>query len=295
VSHAAGYLATQRAGPVEFQIGLIGSVATDPAFRGRGGAGEVLRATEERLAAGGAVVAALWSSDARFYESRGYAAAGSEARLTLPPGLDDPRRTHVRPLRASDLASVRALHAREASLTLRSPEDEARLFAVPGAEGFALDGDEGLAAYAVMGRGADFPLHVHEWGGEDAAVEALVRGIATKNRGRSITVLAPPFRPGVAERLALLGAAREDHALGLLKTLDRDALVDVANRAFGAAGAPHRARLDGPLVRVAPGPRGRAEVALDEAGWLRAILGGGRESGFEGLPLPFFVWGMDSI
>src|SRR5262245_37949012 len=46
VSHAAGYLAIQRAGPVEFGVGFIGSVATDPAFRGRGGAGEALRATE---------------------------------------------------------------------------------------------------------------------------------------------------------------------------------------------------------------------------------------------------------
>lgn len=297
VSHAAGLHSIQRAGPVEFRLGFIGSVATDPAFRGRGGAGEALRATETSLADAGAVIAALWSGpdEARFYESRGYAAAGREIRLTLPPAGDAGERALVTRLRPDDLPAVRALHAGEPSLTLRSAEDEERLFAVPGTHGFALrEGGGALSAYAVVGRGADFPFHVHEWGGKDAAVETLVRGVAALHRGRSITVLAPAFRAGLVARLVLAGAALEEHPLGLFKILRPDDLVSLANGVFESAGAPHRASREGSWVRVAPESGGGPALRLAEPEWLRAVIGpDGR--GLPALPLPFFVWGMDSI
>jgi hypothetical protein len=200
----------------------------------------------------------------------------------------------VSPLVAGDLAAVRALHALEASLTLRSAEDEARLFAVPGARGFALRAPDGAPlAYAVVGRGADFPFHLHEWGGDDAAVEALVLGVAALHRGRSITVLVPSFREGLASRLAARGAAREEHPLALAKVLRPDALIAGVNGLWAARGAATRARREGALV-VVEGP-GAPPRRLDEAEWLRAIVGPGARAALPDLPLPFFVWGMDSI
>ncbi len=294
VSHAAALPARQKAGAIEMPVGFIGSVATAPDHRGRGAAAAAVRACEEALAdEAGAVLAMLWSSEAAFYEKQGYFPAGTEIRVTLPADLDPEARLDAEPLAERDLEAVREIHAREESLTHREAEDERRLFAIYGTRAFVSRRGGRAVAYAVVGRGADFPDHVHEWGGSDEDAARLIGGVAGLHRGRSLTVLVPAFREAVASRLARLGGAREVHPLGLAKCLRPGTLAALVNRMWRETGISFRAESSEECgVEVVRGDGGR--LRLSTAAFVRAVVGpAGRP--LPGLPVPFFVWGMDSI
>ncbi|MDP6955772.1 MAG: GNAT family N-acetyltransferase, partial [Planctomycetota bacterium] len=58
------------------RVGLIGSVATDPAARGQGLAGHVLTRAEQVLRGRACLFSLLWADDPAFYEPRGYRLVG---------------------------------------------------------------------------------------------------------------------------------------------------------------------------------------------------------------------------
>jgi GNAT superfamily N-acetyltransferase len=302
-----------RAGAHAFRGGLIGSVATDPAWRGRGLATRLLARAEETLRARGCLFALLWADEPRFYLERGYAPFGAERDFLLVSELvhDLPCPSGVRALRAEDVAFLQRLHARHPSRVERSLEEFAALLAVPGMHTLVRERAAHPAhpalpvAYACLGRGRDLSDALHDWAGEPEDVLALCSAHLMQRfpgeEAGALFLMTPPSANELGYRLLRLGAVARNGILGLGKLLDVGAGSALLASALGAPGS---VLWDGATARLR-GKRGTTELDLDA---LQALLFGGPEVadearalctqlGFERarLPLEPFAFGLDSI
>lgn len=304
---------TFRVGPHAVRAGLIGSVATDPAFRRRGLATRLLNEAERRLEAKGCTFALLWAEEPDFYLKRGYEPFASEQDYWLVSELAPllPAPDGVRELRAGDEPLLRHLHAAHSTRIERTPEEMLALLGVPGMltlvrERSAAPGHPVQpVAYACLGRGRDLTDAVHEWAGETEDVLALLRAHLERrfpdHQAGALFLMAPPTASELAYRLVTLGAVTKPGILGLGKLLDSGS----AGRLLAAALGDEEALSWQGEQMTLRGPCGRA--ALDRAS-LQALLFGGPEVrdevrtflarvGFSRarLPLEPFAFGLDSI
>lgn len=295
------------------RAGLIGSVATDPDWRGRGLATELLTQAEEALRAQGCLFALLWAERPDFYLARGYAPFAAEDDYLLVSEMIPllPATSGVRELVPGDVPFLRRLHALHAAHVERSEEEFAALLAIPGMrvlvrERAAAPGHPPLpVAYACLGRGRDLPDTIHDWAGGCEDVLALVRAHLERRFAPGETgalfLMAPPRASELGYRLLALGAVVRRGILGLGKILDVRAAAGLFDAIIGEEVAS--VGTSGVTLR---GPASGAELDLDT---LQALLFGGSEVhdevrmfltrlGFDGaLPLPLepFAFGLDSI
>lgn len=303
-----------RIGARRIRGGMIGSVATDPAWRGRGLATRLLARAEETLRARGAMFAMLWATDPGFYLKRGYVPFGVENDFLIGTELAGalPEPSGVRALAADDAEHVHRLYGTHATRVERSPAETRLLLGAPDMVTLVLErpsapGQPALPqAYACLGRGRDLADTIHEWGGAAEDVLALVRGHLARRflpgeRG-TLFLMAPPVESELAYRLVQLGASSRRGILGLGKVVAPAAAVDALARELGAPGAATLVGDDG--VRLT-GPKGSLTFDFEA---LQALLFGGPELrdevrgllerlgfGEVALPLQPFAWGLDSI
>jgi GNAT superfamily N-acetyltransferase len=299
-------------GANRIRAGLVGSVATDPAFRRRGLATRLLARAERELAARGCLFALLWADTPDFYLARGWAPLGAEDDVLLVSELAPllPAATRVRALRADDAEALHRLHSRHATRAERTPAEMRALLAIPGVLTLVREftGGSGApqpVAYACLGRGRDLADTLHEWAGEPEDVLALVRAHLERRfparEPGALFLMAPPDAREIVQRLASLGAAARRGILGLGKLLDVDAAAALLGAALGEPRAVtqsgERLVLAGPLAGVeiepemlqvllvgAPEVRTEAQAFLARLGYPHATL-----------PLEPFVFGLDSI
>ena len=295
------------------RVGLIGSVATDPAWRGRGLATELLAKAEAELRTQGCLFALLWAEDPAFYLARGYTPFGAEDDYLLVneliPLLPEP--TGVRALAQGDVPFLRELHARHAAHVERSEAEFAALLATPGMtvlvrERAAAPGHPALpVAYACLGKGRDLTDTIHDWAGATDDVLALVRAHLERRFAPGETgalfLMAPPQAAELGYRLVSIGGVVRRGILGLGKLLDLGAAAALLASFVGDEVASASER-----CVTLRGPASGAELDFDA---LQALLFGGSELraevrtfltrlGFDGaLPLPLepFAFGLDSI
>ncbi len=291
--------------------GLIGSVATDPEWRSRGFATRVLIGAEARLQRQGCAFVLLWADDPDFYLRRGYGPIGREqdfvVDMDLAARLPEPR--GARPMRPEDARAIHALYAVHPERVERSAKETAALLACPGMSTLVREHAGEVVAYACLGRGADLADAIHEWGGREEDVLALLRAHLEARRvaGASpgIFFMTPPSARGLCQRLTALGAISRLGMLGLGKILDREAAFALLRERIGPRGtvALDRSVAGRPFHFRGP----RAEATLDDEGCLALLFGveGVRAdvAGFLAnlgleearLPLDLFAWGLDSI
>jgi GNAT superfamily N-acetyltransferase len=297
------------------RCGMIGSVCTDPAHRGRGLASALLARAERELTQQGCALALLWADDRRFYESRGWRAVGAEVDFVLPPAHEGrlPGARGIRAAAPDDRGAIHRLYSTHRERVDRTPEETAALLAGPGIETLVLQRSRDVVAYSCRGRGADFRSTVHEWAGCDADVVALVREHLQRARLRGESgptcLITPPTARGLQDRLRGWGVAWSEGVLAQGKLLDPQAAAALLGELAGPAA---RLRVEsesgGPAAACAvtlEGPRGRCELASDDLLELLCPARGRRarieelerESGLAlpALPLPLFAWGLDSI
>jgi GNAT superfamily N-acetyltransferase len=302
-----------RIGAERVRGGLIGSVATDPAWRRRGLASRLLERAEDALRARGCLFALLWADEPGFYLKRGYAPFGSECDYLLVSELAEvlPEPSGVRELRAGDEPFLHRLHARHAQRVERSLEETRALLGVPGMLTLVRERPSAPShpalpvAYACLGRGRDLADAVHDWAGETEDVLALLRAHLERRfparEPGALFLMAPPGAGELGYRLLRLGAVSKRGILGLGKLLDPRAASELLSALLGkgAAATWSEGRL------VLRGPQSTAELDLDG---LQALLFGApgvREDvrvllarlGFERVRLPLepFAFGLDSI
>lgn len=301
-----------RSGPHVFRGGLIGSVGTDAANRGRGLGTRLLREAEERLRRRGCLFALLWAESPDFYLARGYEPFSVESNTLLESELAGrlPEANDVRAMRPGDEPFLHRIHAGHANRVERREAEMRALLAIPGMltlvrERASAPGQAPRpVAYACLGRGRDLRDVIHEFGGAPEDVLALLRAHLERRlsatESGALVLMAPPAGEVVGS-LTSLGAPSSDGILGLGKLLD-----------VGGSGALLAAVL-GPRARLEArggglclgGPSGVAEL---DATTLQALLFGGpgvreeieallRRLGFPRarLPLDPFAFGLDSL
>jgi GNAT superfamily N-acetyltransferase len=296
------------AGPHTVRVGLIGSVATDPAYRGRGHATLLLAAAEERLAREGCTFAMLWADDPRFYAARGYRPIGCEIDFALDaeqcatfgaPG-------GIRAAAADDSPTLHRLYTTHRERVDRSRDETRALLAGPDIETLVLQRGREIVAYSCLGRGRDFARTIHEWAGCDDDVLALAREHSQRDRARSgtgaIYLIAPATATALHRRLRASGATEARGVLAQGKLLD-------VHGAAALLGAHARTSVDDGGHGIAEvrihGPR--AVATLDAVHLLDLLVPArGIRTRIDALelatglslpelPLPIFAWGLDSI
>ena len=301
------------AGGRRMRLGLIGSVSTDPAWRRRGLASRVLDAAESDLAADGCLLALLWADDPDFYRGRGYHPLGAEVDFVLEPQAREalPQATGVvRAAGRDDFAAIHRLYAHHRERSERSPEETAELLAGPGIELLVLQRERDIAAYTCLGRGADFARTIHEWAGAPEDVLALCREhlgrAGARGEGTTHYLMTPPSARELQSRLRQIGCWDATGILGMGKLLDPEAAAALLAESLGPA-----ARVDveseplGAARITLRGPAGAC--SLDEGALLRLLFPPAEDRSelarvrsatglsLAGLPLPLFLWGLDSI
>ncbi|MEW6073604.1 MAG: GNAT family N-acetyltransferase [Planctomycetota bacterium] len=290
--------------------GLIGSVSTQPEWQGHGLGTRLLVEAEAKLQAQGCVFALLWGEDPRFYLARGYCPVGAEEDFVVPSALVPALPAGAaRPLAPSDAAAVHALYERHPVRLVRTAAETAALLACPGMTSLVLERDGGVVAYACRGRGGDLAEAIHEWGGSDEDVLALVRAHLVDRflpgEEGELFLMAPVVAEELRARLIEVGAEHRRGILGLGKLLDRRAALEVLRPRLAPAGTIELQKTsEGPMFRLA-GPARRG--LLDDDGLLALLLPATEvrpevahllaEFGLTDarLPLEAFVWGLDSI
>lgn len=298
-------------GDVSVRCGLIGSVATDPAYRGRGLATQLLEAAERELEAEGCVFAMLWADDAAFYTPRGWQPIGCEVDFLLEPATCSsfPAPAGVRAAAPDDWGAIHRLYSLGRQRLERSPAETAALLAGPGIETLVVQRERDIIAYTCLGRGADFAKTVHEWAGSTPDVLRLVRAHAERAVQREdaepLSLITPTGATELHAALLSHDVAHAQGILGLAKPLDISAGAELLGR---LAGESARTQVDGHSGRLEVSLRGPVgECRLNGAELLEALFSqGGECTGLEALelatgleltalPLPIFAWGLDSI
>jgi GNAT superfamily N-acetyltransferase len=289
------------------KVGLIGSVATDASWQGKGLATRVLVEAEAALAKRGCPIALLWANDPGFYYSRGYRPIGAEVNVRLCPGLALATADGVRPARDADAEAIHALYAGHASRVERRPEETRALLAIPGMTVLVRERAGAPVAYACLGRGIDLKNVVHEWAGATDDMLALIAALlAPRAAGPDgdLFLMAPRAEAELIGRLQALGCDATIGILGLARVLDRGAFAGLLQRLVGTAGR----------AEAIPGEPGGVQLTTQKAkgllnddmllGLLFPAFGLDEEiQAFResfGLtsarfPLELFAWGLDSI
>jgi hypothetical protein len=307
-SHALGRFVRTRARGRSIAAGMIGSVYTDPLWRNRGFAHACVRSCTEKLAAGGALVIALWSDLDELYAPLGFRRAATEWIYELEERkcrVAAAQRTaafEVAAAQAGDWSALEAMYAAKSVRADRRPGSLAELAAAPACTTLVARRGGVPVAYASLGRGDDFAGFIHEWAGDGDGVLACFTELCAAHG--PLRCLAGPIDEEPLALLRAAGAPSERRAAGLFAVPDpvrlwRAVAADAPSLAGVAlSGAGRSFRIEGEaghvdldydeIVALLLGPERpqRAAAALSPAQYL-----GVRAS----CPLPLYLWGFDSI
>jgi hypothetical protein len=251
----------------------------------------------------------LWTQRHEFYRRLGYESAGSSYlfRLGASDLSDLPHTCDIVPYSSRYLPAVIKIHNRELHRTERTAKEYETYLGLPKTHTLlSLRGGE-VTAYAVMGKGEDLRNCVHDWGGDAQDLLRLVREFIVSGESSAIMVLTPG-EPG--EFMQLLRQANIPSAfehLSMIRVLDVEALSAlVGEHISNRIGKSFGIRRTGSGVKIVVGD----EEALvePERNLVRVVFGPEAPSRLlsgispetlsaldEALPIPLFVWGLDSV
>ncbi len=311
------------------RTGLISLVYTDARFRGRGLARRVVARALAEARAARIGLCLLWSEPALgdFYSSQGFTRAGGETLLAFDaetlaaalaestgPDLQRPRPIEIDSARPSDWPSIAALRS---DRTCHAPlaGDGADWLGIPDLEIRVARRAHSVVGFAMRGRGDDFPGVVHEWGGEPEAVLRCCATLLVPGDEAGLLLLSPRETSALTWRLRRAGARVVRGPLAWMQVACAEAfaadLASVVPELSGITLAVQEAGgLGATRLRVANTKTGLA-CELAAADWLESVFGaddaGSGANAFPALssvlppaaaaklPLPFFVWGLESI
>lgn len=239
----------------------------------------------------------------------------SRATNSRPASASAERRLEVDVANAADWPAILELRrARSCHGSLSDPGG--RLAAIPGLDVRVARRAGSVVGFAMRGRGDDFEGVVHEWGGEvEAVLACCAKWLPADDPAAGFLMLSPLAASPLTACLRRAGArvvARPlaHFRIASLPALQADLeglLPGFATRRFVRADALDAAV---PRLRIED-PGSPAAIELDEAVLFDALFGSVGEASLrraraelagilpagavEALPLPFFVWGLESI
>ncbi len=290
-----------------FKVAAIGSVVTDPGYRNQGFSRSVLDSTIENARASACDVAILWSDLHDFYRKLGFELGGTEVSIKI----EQPMTVDLSGLKFIESARIAAepilrLYSQHTCGTLRSIEDLRKSLLIPNTKVITAWDDKGqLQAYAIEGKGADLGGYIHEWGGSVSKLLPLFAHIRNL-QNRTITVIAPLHSRNLIRQMETHGATSHEGVLGMIKIVNPDLLFAKIRRYarnlgidnfvlehhqgmthFGFDDQLFKTDSEADVIRLVFGPQRASELhSFDPEVAIKL------ESIF---PLPFWIWGWDSV
>ncbi len=306
------------------RMGLISLVYTDPAHRGHGYASQTLHKAmyEARVRSLGCI--ALWSDLDDLYTSLGFLPSGCETLLSLDSDLIDRASApqdasgdlsalEVSRPRHSDWLAIERIRS-ERVCTRPLPLEPTAIEAIPDMHVRVARRGERLVAFAIRGRGDDFPGVIHEWGGETSGALLCCRELTLPEPlVGCVQLLSSKARTDVTWRLRAAGAPVRQRALAWFQLADLTTFSADLAVCLGLKNAWSLSELkqEPSAVRSISVRSAGSELTISLQHFLDACFGASsapaqsaaleaiapllaEEEGLA-LPLPFFISGLESI
>lgn len=311
-----------RVGVHRLRTGMISLVYTDPARRGRGHASHVVRAAIDHAAALDLGLLLLWSDLDSLYSSLGFVEAGSESLLvvdtkTVQRALQTEgtaRGLQVDRATPADWPEIERLRGYRTSQLELDSGVLARARSIPDLEVRVARDATGVRGFAMRGRGDDLAEVIHEWGGDAGAAllccEALLDSHEPWNE---LFLMTPPASDPLSWSLRRAGARRIRNPLAWMRIASPTAFAsDLASMLPGIAGLTLELEPAGDETTCLARLRSaRGEIRLELRRLFDALFGNAQPEDPEAcsnalepavgraacdhLPIPLFVWGLESI
>jgi hypothetical protein len=307
ISHAVVKPLIIKSPHIIYKFAAIGSVITDPDHRNQGHSKTLLKDCLELAEKQQCDAAILWTNLHDFYRKLNFELAGSEMSLIIDKPLTDADAD----LRYSNDPKVAPealfrLYSNHTVATVRTIEETRKYMSIPQTKIYtAWEKNGTLAAFAVEGKGADLGGYIHEWGGTVSKLIPLLNHIYLTKK-TPLTVIVPRHSQNLITQMQQKGAQLHMGFLGMIKIINHDQLFQKIKRAFRTEGVSDIV-LEKSKDHYLFGISGDLFTINDESALTRLIFGPldmqeldmlqekTRNQLAKILPLPFWLWGWDSV
>ena len=193
ISHCCWYPYKLQTSIGEIKTAAIGSVITDSKHRKKGYSQKVLKSCIEDIEAEGFELAILWSNLEHFFGLSGFHPAGCEYLSVIETKLVPEYKGQfvIKPYSPKYFEDVFRIYNEHPQRVLRTKEEFKAYLSISNTNTFVLKVKDNIEAYAVIGKGSDFPNYIHEWGGYPECVIELILFIAASTDIPEIVVNTP--------------------------------------------------------------------------------------------------------
>lgn len=291
-----------------YKVGAIGSVVTDPNYQNQGYSTKILNECITLASAQQCDVAILWTNLHDFYRKLGFELAGTEMSLIIDKPLTDSASADLKFSGDSKIApeAIFRLYSNHTVASVRTIEETRKYMNIPQTKIYtAWEKNGTLAAYAVEGKGADLTGYIHEWGGAVSKLIPLLNYIYSQKK-TPLTIICPRHSQNLINQLLQKGAMANEGFLGMIKILNHEQLFSKIKRAFRAEGVADIV-LEKNNDHYLFGVGSDLFTLNNESDMINLLFGPvdiqkldvlsekARHQLSKILPLPFWIWGWDSI
>lgn len=290
-----------------FKVGAIGSVITDPEHRQQGHSRKniencILLAKKQECD-----LVILWTDQFDFYRKMGFELAGFDySYIYENAGTIQNKKLRFVSGNNVDPNALQKLYSQHTVHAVRGTEDFKNFLKIPNSNLFtAWDQSNQLVAYAVEGKGMDLINYVHEWAGQTDALLDLFQYIRTQ-KNDVITVMVPAHSQNLRQKISQVAGISHQGYLGMLKVVNKDALLSKIKKAFRAEGFEnivleqqiqhtvfgfgtdlYTLEKESDLIQLLFGPLNvnTLDFVSNDVKQKLSVL----------LPMPLWIWGWDSI
>lgn len=310
LSHAAVVPVIVKTPYAIFKVATIGSVVTSTQHRNQGLSSQVIKACLQTASLMKCDLAVLWSNLFDFYRNLGFELAGSEVSFIIDRSIQNHLISHkeLKFLETPkiDPECLLKLYQQHTVTSLRKPEQIKKFLLIPQSKIYtAWDTAGVMKAYAVEGKGLDLSGYIHEWGGSVNDLLPLFSYIQEK-QNRDLTLITPSHSQNLHHSLSELGLRSHHGFLGMIhmvqpyqffekiKTIAlragiQDLSIEEINQSYQLKINNMKIQISTlhEIVRLIFGPEKPSELySIDKKTELTL------ERIF---PMPFWIWGWDSI
>lgn len=309
VSHAVLKPAIVKTPYAVFNVGMIGSVMTDPRFRQQGLSSTLIEHCLEQAQKIQCDFAILWTDLFDFYRKFNFELAGTEVSLIINSQFKPVKERNDLKIingRQVDPQAILRLYNLHSVTSHRTADDIKKYLHVPNSRIYtAWNQKNQMEAYAIEGKGIDLQGYIHEWGGNTSALLRLFQHVH-QEQNKEIIVITPPQCKNLIRQTMDSGASSYEGILGMIKIMDRAALAKKIQKTarrmgvsdfafemhgdtlyFGTSEGVYKTDSEADMVQLIFGPQKPSEMypfSQATAEKLNRVL-----------PLPCWVWGWDSI
>jgi predicted N-acetyltransferase YhbS len=273
-------------GTQQILVGLIGAVATDEAYRGRGIAKSLVSLATDWAQNRGASLAVLWGAEHELYAKIGFHPCGQQVRVALA-GMN---REQVSAIQEGwNPALFQTLQNRKSGIAFQKV-DSLWLAAQENVKWFWSGPKESPTAYAALGRGIDMPHMIHEWGGSLQNLLPVLTRIAAADPQAEIL-----GSPGIFNKAGIQFDPSKIEYLCLAKVLDPAAVLRAFTDRIQVC-----SKFENGVWSVDVKDVGIIQISSEEISRLffGPDLAGDRplsKPWSETFPLPLWFWGLDAV